>query len=232
MLGRGSVPLQPLAVVANLGYVQRAFDLPHLQEIYWTLCLEIQFYLLFAVAIALGGRKRTFLIAATFAVSIACGFAGYDTNDWWAGHWHGFALGVMTYEANRSGESVMRWLAFLVPVAALGLYRRRPEEFVLVSTAVALGLALRWGRLDRWLAWRPLVSLGRISYSLYLMHGLMGTLIYGRLRGVLGRDEKGIWTIILAGMIASFATAILLYRMVEIPSMRISKQWTRPRPEG
>jgi peptidoglycan/LPS O-acetylase OafA/YrhL len=227
--GKAMLAPDPISVVANLGYLQRAFGLPHLQEIYWTLCLEIQFYLLFAVAIALGGRAGKALIAATFVASIASGFAGYDTDDWWVGHWHAFALGAATYYASRPGRSIVAWLVFLVPVLALGAYRERPAEFITAGTATALYLGVRLNGMGTWLAWPVLLWLGRISYSLYLTHSMLGVLVFSRLRGPLARGETGVWIIIALGIVNSVIGAYVFCRLFEVPAMRLSKRLTQPR---
>ncbi|MEA2844962.1 MAG: hypothetical protein QOG78_243, partial [Rhodospirillaceae bacterium] len=71
----------------------------------------------------------------------------------------------------------------------------------------------------KWLAWRPMVFLGQISYPLYLVHGVLGFTIIRF--GV----EYGWSTIngVIAAGIVSVIVAILMHYLVEAPGTRLSR---------
>jgi peptidoglycan/LPS O-acetylase OafA/YrhL len=222
--GRREYPLSAGMVFSHLVYAQAAFGYPPLQDIYWTLALEIQFYLLFALILLVRSASRVaavgvFLVLTTG--SLAAGFAGYNTNDWFVSHWHGFALGVLAFRAGKPGAGLGTFVVTLGAVLALGIYRERVQEMVLAATAVGLLLAARTGGMARWPGrWLP--RLGKISYSLYVFHALVGGFVFFRLRPWLGGSDLGVCAIIAVATIASFATAVLSYRFVERPATRLS----------
>jgi peptidoglycan/LPS O-acetylase OafA/YrhL len=62
--------------------------------------------------------------------------------------------------------------------------------------------------------------LGKISFSLYLVHTSVGGFIYNSLYG-----KIPLVLIIAICLVTAFVTAILFNRYVEIPSMRLAKRW-------
>lgn len=79
---------------------------------------------------------------------------------------------------------------------------------------------------DSWaataLSWRPLVALGRRSYSAYLWHQTVFLLL-------MRHTTSGAWTRPIVGFAVTFALADLTYRFVEQPVLRRSLRWTASR---
>jgi peptidoglycan/LPS O-acetylase OafA/YrhL len=80
----------------------------------------------------------------------------------------------------------------------------------LVHVAVILGV-LSGGSMSRLLAWRPLVAIGKLSYSLYLVHWPIIISMRGDRLGLTGVP------LALARIAGSFAGALILYFCVEKP---------------
>jgi peptidoglycan/LPS O-acetylase OafA/YrhL len=111
---------------------------------------------------------------------------------------------------------------------ALGLLARpelpRAAGFL---TSLVLYVAIRRAALHRWLAVRPAQWLGRISYSVYLIHVPLATLFLG-LRTRLAPDSLWVSLSCLAGLYAvTLALASLFHTVVEVPSIRLSQQLKR-----
>ena len=89
---------------------------------------------------------------------------------------------------------------------------------------VAILAATELNRLDRWLTIRPFRFLGRISYSLYLIH----TPILGAVFTVMAAiGPATVWWDLgsmTAGVVASLALSIFFYRMFELPAIQLSKR--------
>lgn len=88
----------------------------------------------------------------------------------------------------------------------------------LVSAATLLG-AMAHGRVASALSNRPLVALGTVSYSLYLVH--WPTIL------VLDADRTGLhgWVLAVVRILASLAVAVVLHVAVERPIRRLRTPW-------
>jgi len=167
----------------------------------WSIALELQIYLVFAVAllplVRAVGVRWTAVVA--FVVSTVFAAAGFGfTHPWMLGL---FALGMVCAEmtaGGREGSSgdTVRLLAagFLVVVASAGaealgtgvvsdMFREVTVGFatamaivVLASTGSSGGSLAAWSA--RMLSWGPLRAMGRASYSLYLVHYPIVAVIY------------------------------------------------------
>ncbi len=91
-------------------------------------------------------------------------------------------------------------------------------------TAASLLLAARVGGLATWLGWPPLLFVGSLSYSFYLLHvpviGLVGAV-----------QKRSGWTslassagFLLLAIVLTLAGAYVFYRLVERPSMRLARR--------
>ena len=132
-----------------------------------------------------------------------------------------YGLGMLAFWLGRI-ERTERWVAALVLLAALGVVALLWDWRIRI--AIALGMALLLAVLQRrgwlsapplWLAAEPLLWLGRISYSLFLIHFPVILLVNAV---VVQLGVHAPW-IDLLGMVAAVALAIgaaaLLYRWVE-----------------
>ncbi len=77
----------------------------------------------------------------------------------------------------------------------------------------------------RLMSWRPLRHLGRISYGIFCIHLAVLAWIYAVTDyTVFGGDGLEIWALTLG---VSIVAAELLYRVIEVPSARVSDRWRR-----
>lgn len=166
-----------VAVLAHLGYLQIILGIEQINDVYWTLCYEVQFYFFFCLLLAIAQRLCSRGLAIVFipcaAVSLIWPLGLMGKNLWpglFSDLFFGFLAGVFVYWAwtNRIGK---RWFFAYVTILAAGALVRA-DRFVGICTLTAL-LLYTCGSLNcfgRWLNWRWLQFLGRISYSLYLTH--------------------------------------------------------------
>ena len=172
-------------IVAHFFYVQEIIGFGSINVVYWTLCLEIQFYLFFALAsasvhafaehsqfdrrsIALGGLVITaFLsVALVFTPSITV-FRGLCFS-----HWHEFALGILAFSFISMPTPYIKWfsLASIFGIGTVALLAQSWHSLTAMATALLILDCGRKGLLEtRWNQSVP-QYLGRISYSLYLVH--------------------------------------------------------------
>ena len=74
--------------------------------------------------------------------------------------------------------------------------------------------------------WPPLVFLGRISYSLYLLHLLV---LFALVRTA--SPAVSVYWLLPAALVLSIGLAWLSYRAVELPSIRLGRHLASPRPQ-
>ena len=244
------------SLVAHLFYLPYILGYEPINDVYWTLCLEVQFYLIqvLLLMIAHASARRlghgqqaagAAITLAAFVVSLYWATAYQPgevrfLNAWFVQEWYKFLLGAVLYQV--WAGALPRWigpasvggLALLVALQPLGPYPPRAITLVGNITAMMTGalllLAMRRGAMFRWLSWKPLIFAGTISYSLYLIHIPLIELfmaVQNRLRGNVSPAEA-FSSLGLFYVIAMFC-AWVGYRLVELPAIRLAK---RVRPSG
>jgi peptidoglycan/LPS O-acetylase OafA/YrhL len=240
--------LAPATLAAHAVYLQGVLGYPNVLDVFWTLCIEVQLYLAFVLlawaAQALGGSgsTRRALLAVTTLGSLSLAMLPMPERigAWFVWYWYMFALGVWVGEVARATDSgqrraAVRWLAGFAALSLLRALRfHGPGPAVCVATAAMLVVARDGSWLAGWLSVRPLVGLGALSYSFYLLHALAGGAAIGPLLAQgppsLARDCLALGGALAAALLA----AALLHRLVEEPAMawsrrlRLSPPGTRP----
>lgn len=173
--------------LANTG----AAHLPYkaVNAVYWSLAIEIQFYLAMYLALVFRRTFNAFLIALTMGCVAFWMIKGPIAPGLFPEYWPMFALGLLLYTVLEKGIRPSRFfgnwtyamsgLAFAgMLAAALALTICFPSESLARQTLFAMfcGLAL-WacGGVEpsvpkHLLASRALTGLGKMSYSVYLLH--------------------------------------------------------------
>lgn len=226
-------------VVTNVLYLQEFFGEAHILGVFWTLCLEVQFYVAFA---AIGCVAR---VLSRRWQSDAPGLALY------VGLW---GLGVLTAGGlvpSLPGLFLTRWQLFFAGVVTYWVVRRRPgasplllavlvglgvtvgpedprQAVVVALTSLGLVLAARQGWLTRWSFGRAAQFLGQISYSLYLTHVISGVRV---VRVIVNRLTHSVspaigLSLMFVGVLLSVAFAAGFYVVVERRFHQLSRKVT------
>jgi peptidoglycan/LPS O-acetylase OafA/YrhL len=197
----------------------------------WYVAIDFQLFVLALLAIGLSEalqrrwflrpeRARWLAVALVLALAVAslAVFNRHAALDDTALYFFGaYGLGMLVFWIGRATRrSTWRFavaLLMLIGAAALALDWRSRIATALV-TALLLAVAQRRGGLA-FAAWPPLVRLGRISYSLFLIHFPVLLLVSAAVARLM---PAGPW-VDLFGLLATFAlsvaAAVLLYRWVE-----------------
>jgi peptidoglycan/LPS O-acetylase OafA/YrhL len=178
--GKTYTPPSGPEVLAHVAYLPVLLRIPLINPIYWTLCLEIQFYLVYALLMMAATRSpwaRSFYLVVlpcvAFADLWATGTAPFHVVGLFTEPWYYFLLGVLAGRAaTRPDDTFARTscVANLGVLAIAAIGRRDPDLAVAVVTATAILIAGVKRRLGVWLRAPALQELGAISYSLYLIH--------------------------------------------------------------
>lgn len=231
-------------IAANFFYVQNLsfiFPARSILDVSWTLCLEVQFYLSYLLILVVGywASRLPFTWSRTLRnaiVVLAVGSVGIwsfacwlrDPSSDFAGRSWTFFLGVGVFAALRCRVPVLLAGVPLAALVVLFVWKQQTHGIataVTAATIFAVGVA---GRLSSLLAIRPLLHLGKISYSIYLIHSVVGVNLLSQLApAVAGSPARALGAWALA-VVLSLLAAELLHRAVEAPSNRLS-QHLKPR---
>lgn len=232
-------------VLAHLFYLQDILGLGQFNIVFWTLCLEFQLYLAFAVMMRLAcstgdthrrvsagvwahaDRFGWLLVGAFFASVLLSHTVWPLTPGWFVPYFYLFLAGSLA--AWRTQDRISDGL-FQICILVMGLaLALRPELARVMGflTTVVLYAAIRRDALRRWLAGRLPQWLGRISYSVYLIHAPLAVFFLG-LRTRWSADSKLASLSCLVGMyLMTVALAAVLHATVEVPCLRLAQQLKR-----
>ncbi|MEQ8323770.1 MAG: acyltransferase [Vicingaceae bacterium] len=181
--------------------------------IFWTLAIEIQFYLLAGLIYPLLVLQRSWGILLTlflFALSSVV-FARFELLSLFAPQ---FAMGMLLFCKQVKKISRREYLAGLLVLVAMLCFQN-----YLIALASLIGvLSIDLIRIDKkWINF-----LGDASYSLYLTHGLAGGSFIYLLADFFYALNNSLICII--ALIISIAFSIVYWRFVEKPSHYLSRQ--------
>ncbi|MFJ3727702.1 acyltransferase family protein [Streptomyces sp. NPDC090045] len=180
-------------VLVNLSMLQGGIGVPHVDDAYWTLFVELKFYVLFAVVVMRGVTYRNcvlfcgaWTLAGVVAPTVDSGvlsfFAASSASPY-------FIAGIAFYLMRRFGPNAVLWavvgVQFLLAqhhvadrmIASLGrgVTQQTPSwpAHVIILLGFMVMAAIALGALDG-IRWRWLPHAGAITYPLYLIHMLAG----------------------------------------------------------
>jgi peptidoglycan/LPS O-acetylase OafA/YrhL len=213
-------------VIAHMFYLQEILGYEEISAVYWTLCFEVQFYLSLIVILWIAQALRlsirsdafllAFLVSITLSVFMHIGVAsaprGLMFPFWWA-----FGLGALCYWVVADKISHEYFFAALSFVCVSAVAHRGDWRITAALTAGLLFWGAHRGAMARWLADPVTQFLGRISYSLYLLHGFVGWSAQS-----LALRYLSTWGAFAVGIASSLISAYVAYKLIERPSIRVS----------
>ena len=224
-------------VASHLVYAQDVIGFPNLSAGLWTICIEVQFYALFGVGLLVAWRvwpvvmngqtaARHRVLASLFAplaVMSLFDWCRQPTLEPYVIYFFGlFFLGMLTWwTLDGRIPHGWYWVAVGAFVARL-VWQWQTEVFVGLVASLAIFTAGRSGHLHDWLNFRWLQYLGRISYSLYLVHYSVSHLVTHVAWSALGGSPSPMQSaaVLALALMISIGAAHLMYMGVEAPSSR------------
>ncbi|GGD16000.1 acyltransferase family protein [Aquisalinus flavus] len=217
-------------LIGNLTMVPRYAGVTPLDHVYWSLLFELQFYGWMALIAVTGLLGRLRLVCALwlavevlFLLNQAAGLE-LPTALYWAMNapfTHYFLAGICFYRL-ATGHGDRQTLYLLGAALAVNFLAFAPWFAVLTGTFwLVFHLAVA-GRLH-FVAVRPLLWLGTVSYALYLVHMMIGfRIMYSlQLAGV------GYGLSVIAAIAVSLVLAAGMTFLIERPAQRLLKGWYR-----
>jgi peptidoglycan/LPS O-acetylase OafA/YrhL len=218
-------------------FVQDFFNTPQINVVFWTLCIEVQFYIAFALLVWLADtldkqlkitNARSIIIIVTCFITLLWPSLLVSTVFWqggFIGFWYSFLAGaIICWGWLNKGFLLKVAISYCAIVLLIGLFYK--DSFVLI-TAITASLLLFAGlkeKMHTWLNWAFLQWLGLVSYSLYLLHN---PITGASIRIAKKIFSNGLFADIFSMFIAISACLVAAYisfLIVERPSIKWSHQ--------
>lgn len=234
------VEISPLIVAGNLTMIQRWLFIPNVNDVYWTLAIEMQFYLIMIVLLLVTKANPStrfiqyfvyFWLILSLTVSVFAGpySRGIDPqnvvfpvriilNLTLSEFGPLFCLGMFAYLARIHAQSY--WLLcfpLIVAVVNAGLLHDLWYSFVVAVICLAF-LVVVYRERTKFLTIKPMLFYGKISYSMYIIHSIPGYIVITLTIPFLGRD----WSMLAAFIIVTLL-AWGLHSLGEVRGSRLMK---------
>ncbi|WP_205503789.1 acyltransferase family protein [Rufibacter psychrotolerans] len=193
------MPLGSLLVqyLTNLTFVNYYLKIPYLDGVYWTLLIEVLFYVAMGAALFLGWVKQLEWIGAAVLLYLFVASAvplGWFGKVHWQlmGYfpllpvWPAFYAGIIFNKLKYHGATRLRWLllsfCFFTTLAVFQHYTRKyhAQNLLMPEHVAMTGLyyAVFYLAINKGLAFitnKAMLYLASVSYCLYLIHNVMGS---------------------------------------------------------
>lgn len=210
--------------IINFTMAQRWLQIPSINGVYWTLAIEMQFYILVFILLSVTRcritERHVILVVISWLV-LAVGVAV------WAGQYtrgvslenvvtpvkiilnislaeYGplFATGMLVFLSRREGKAHrLLWVAGAAAVAVGALLHSWQHAAIIACICACfciVGLRQRTG----WLNLAPLQWVGKVSYSLYVVHVPVGYLVIRYTWPFAGRDAAMVLALVISLLVA------------------------------
>ncbi|MGI5529708.1 acyltransferase family protein [Streptomyces syringium] len=214
-------------VLTNLTMLQQGLGVWDVDGVYWTLFIELKFYVLFAIVVATGVtyRKCVLFCGIWTVLSITAPTVDNKLLDMWAMPIYSpyFIAGIAFYLMHRFKPTAVLWgIVIMSLLLALHQVPRRVSDnsseviptwpaTLIVFIAFVLMALISMGYCDR-LQWRWLATAGALTYPLYLIHQYIGMTLTYWLRHTVPAP-----LLVLGIIVLMLGAAWVLHRCVERP---------------
>jgi len=233
--GRGSIPWSTFLV--NLTMLQSWLGYADVDGVLWFLAPEISFYLIILVLFTLKKIKYIegigllglilVVLNARYASVGPFEISNFIINSKILCFWHYFYAGILFYQLKTKGETWQRHAGLAACFIVQNLISDNSISILCFAVCLLMFYLFIYGQLS-WIAQKPLIFLGTISYSLYLIHQNIGYIMIGYL------DKIGTypWVRFLIPTTVSIGIATAMTYLIEKPATKLIrskyKTWQWP----
>jgi peptidoglycan/LPS O-acetylase OafA/YrhL len=204
-------------ILLHVGYLIPFFKgVIWINNIYWTLAIEFQYYIVIGLLYFLFISKKIYLRLIAYAIII--GFPVVLPYVNFLPYWLPvFGIGLVIFLYKTKCISITELIITSI-VFAISIYIYNQMTAFVVTIVSELSILLLFNQSNKILAW-----LGKFSYSVYLMHAIIGAAAVN----VLSHYAHALLSklvVITAGLIVTFLSSYLMYLTVEKPSKKLSRK--------
>lgn len=232
LMDHDSIPNPPTLwqVLAHLALLQDILDFDSLSAGLWYIAIDFQLFALLLGALWLarsaapnGGGVSVpgiVFIAGLALASLLCFNRDPHWDNWGLYFFGAYALGALVYWATQAEQDPDWMLLIAVVVVATLIVDFRSRIALALVTALALGVSRRWGFIESQPRSKLLAYLGKISYSVFLVHFPVILVINAVFTKITPASPVLNAVGIVFAWSASIAVGALFYRCVEKRSGR------------
>ena len=206
-----------LRIISNFFLTARIFGYAWFQDVYWTLAIELQYYLLIALLFPLIVHRKTWVSVTTIiSLLLTSYFFDENTKHFFFFHASVFVLGITLFLHHVGKITGFQMLLYAFFSLWISFTEITPYCTLFIGlTAAAIYFVHARNKALEWV--------GEISYSLYLTHAFAGCqLLYYTARYADSTLERA--GLMAASFAVSIGFAYLFYRVIEVPSVRWSQR--------
>lgn len=226
-------------ILANVTYTQHLLGAGDIVPVFWSLTYEVQFYAVLVGSLVVlsafsgprGWVEWLFGLVFLYSLGIWLGAFPLPLKGLFIERWFQFALGIAAWAVFTGRLDRVRF-AILCAVTLSAVAVLTPPEVRSSSTLAAVAAsallvavaAMR--KMEVYLRSPATQFLGRVSYSLYLIHLAIGWRFISMVKQAFG-PELGPWlgsAAFLGGVALSVLAAWTMHALVEAPSMRLARR--------
>lgn len=226
-------------VFIHMFYLQDLLEQkPIISVVYWTLCMEVQLYITY-ILIVWGSQKLTLALKATdqnvlLILIVGLGLISlcYDqkllvsiNSGLFLPYWHYFLMGILLANTVQRQPTSQRVLFSWLIIECFFLVIGEPKPYALAGILTTSAIWFVWHRkqLDSLFTSQVFLFLGKISYSLYLIHPDVGWKFISVCKVLLGDHINGYISFLVFSLsiLLSIGVAFILYLLLEAPSLKL-----------
>ncbi len=208
------------AILLHFGYLNIFFNKPWLPGVYWSLAVEFQYYLLIGLLFPLIAHPNSKLRILAVILIAVVGHLIFkyvtDNSSYIFIYSSFFVVGILTFQRFANLIDLPTFVVLLLPTLAL-VYSLHSTAYCVFAAFTSLVIITNWD-----IKLKFVHFLGKISYSLYLIHWIVGVELTRKVFLIYWpqptQSEK--FLVAIVGTLLSVVAAILFYYLIEKPSIR------------
>lgn len=200
------------SVLSNVFFVNDFFNQIFINNVYWSLLVEIRFYFLIAIFYILSKKIKVIKIEHLLLLLLLLNFTKFfltGTGSWLLTWLSVFFIGVFFYQYKDCEMSLNRFLFYGLTISISILIFRDFSSFLSMIICMLIFVLF----ISKDYTNKVLIFFGKISYSLYLLHVPIGySMLYFMTKNI---SQEFVITKILITTVICIAISILSYKYTE-----------------
>lgn len=214
-------PTDFLTLFSNALMIQEFTSSPLMNNVYWTLQIELKFYLIMLLFVMLFGARRIYVFLAFLLLADVLCLSLMGRGSTLITYLLVFFPGIAAargYAQSWNPAAVKEFMAVTLLVS-IALFFFLPPENVLQAFYAPIFSALLYLALKRDMASRFFAFFGKISYSHYLYHTAIGYLLIRLLMDMNGSGVMSSCLALVVAMVVTVSISTLSFFWIERPAM-------------